>query len=70
MDNAVLKEGKRMLKRLLDYLEREAMSLEDWFDLMDGSTGLRGADIEDGRVTTRELHKVSHTIQPSLWAGT
>mmetsp|Transcript_56490 Transcript_56490/g.156193 ORF Transcript_56490/g.156193 Transcript_56490/m.156193 type:complete len:488 (+) Transcript_56490:225-1688(+) len=57
MDNAVLKEGKRMLKRLLDYLEREAISVEDWFDLMDGSTGLRGADIEDGRVTTRELHK-------------
>ena len=57
-----------MLKRLLDYLERESISIEEWFDLMDGSTGLRGADIEDGRVTTRARGHMGLGVGIWTWA--
>ena len=55
MNDKVLKQGRRMLARLLALLEKREMTLHDWFLHMDGQTCANNHS--DGRVTTRELQK-------------
>ena len=55
MNDKVLKQGRKMLKRLLKLLEKRNMTLEEWFYHMDGQTCVKSHS--DGRVTIRELQK-------------
>lgn len=55
MDSKNMAEGKKMMHRLLDYLAYRKMSVEEWFDLMDGTSVRKGDDRSDGKITTQEL---------------
>jgi|MDSY01.2.fsa_nt_gb hypothetical protein len=55
MNDKILKQGRKMLRRLLALLGKREMSIEDWFFHMDGQTCANNHS--DGRVTTRELQK-------------